>query len=172
MKVRLAIPMIAVLAAPLGAAPQHVAHADPPGLVEHVRQVTQPYHDVRQAMDAGYVQFLGCVSGAQEGAMGIHFVNSSLVGDGELDADRPEALIYEPKSGALKLVGVEYIVVAEAWHKHHVEPPVLEGQTFQYNSTPNRYGLPAFYELHVWASRENPHGAFVDWNTRVSCEGQ
>ena len=33
-------------------------------------------------------------------------------------------------------------------------------------------GLPAFYELHVWAWRDNPKGVFADWNTRVSCEGR
>lgn len=38
--------------------------------------------------------------------------------------------------------------------------------------SPNRYGLPAHYELHVWAWRDNPNGAFVDWNNRVTCEGQ
>jgi hypothetical protein len=35
---------------------------------------------------------------------------------------------------------------------------------------PNRYGLPPFYELHVWARRNNLHGMFVDWNPAVSCE--
>jgi hypothetical protein len=35
---------------------------------------------------------------------------------------------------------------------------------------PNRFGLPAFYELHVWAFSDNPHGTFVDWNTLVSCD--
>ena len=44
------------------------------------------------------------------------------------------------------------------------------GQLFQYNSSPNRYGIPAFYELHVWAWKDNPDGMFVDWNPRVSCE--
>jgi len=24
----------------------------------------------------------------------------------------------------------------------------------------------------VWAWRDNPNGAFVDWNSKVSCEGQ
>ena len=51
-------------------------------------------------------------------------------------------------------------------------PPVLEGQTFQLVTSPNRYGLPAFFELHVWAWRDNPNGAFVDWNNKVSCEGK
>ena len=38
--------------------------------------------------------------------MGIHFVNIGLV-DGELDVNNPEALIYEPRDGAMRLVGVE-----------------------------------------------------------------
>ena len=33
-----------------------------------------------------------------------------------------------------------------------------------------RDGIPAFYALHVWAWKQNPHGAFVDWNPNVSCE--
>ena len=33
----------------------------------------------------------------------------------------------------------------------------------QYNSSPNLYGLPAFYEVHVWAWRDNPNGTSVDW---------
>jgi len=30
--------------------------------------------------------------------------------------------------------------------------------------------LPAFYSLHVWAWKENPFGAFVNWHPNVSCE--
>ena len=45
----------------------------------------------------------------------------------------------------------------------------LATAVFHYN-TPNRYGIPAFYALHVWAWKSNPHGVFVDWNPRVSCE--
>jgi hypothetical protein len=37
---------------------------------------------------------------------------------------------------------------------------------------PNRYRLPAFYELHVWAWEDNPNGSFADWNTLVSCDLQ
>ncbi len=150
---------------------QHNMNAAP-GLVELVRQVTEPFRDVGQAKASGYTEFLGCVSGPQEGAMGVHYVNGRLVMDGELDVNQPEALIYEPKNGVLRLVGVEYIVLADAWHANHPDTPVLEGQVFQFNDSPNRYGLPPFYELHVWSSRENPHGAFVDWNPRVSCEGR
>jgi len=135
-----------------------------------VRRATAGFQDAASATAAGYAPFLGCVSGPAEGAMGIHFVNGDLVNDGELDAQHPEALIYEPSNGELKLVGVEYIVIAETWDAHHASPPALLGQVFEYNGSPNRFGIPAFYELHVWAWRDNPRGSFADWNPKVSCQ--
>lgn len=33
----------------------------------------------------------------------------------------------------------------------------------------NRYGIPAFYELHAWIWKWNPRGLFDDWNSRVTC---
>jgi hypothetical protein len=53
--------------------------------------------------------------------MGVHFVNAGLVADGQLDETQPEALMYEPRNEPLHLVGVEYIVMAEAWHATHAE---------------------------------------------------
>ena len=82
----------------------------------------------------------------------------------------PEALLYEPKDGKLQLVGVEYIVIAADWDAKHPTPPVLMGQLFNYSGAPNRFGIPPFYELHVWAWKNNPAGMFADWNPRVSCE--
>ena len=36
--------------------------------------------------------------------------------DGKLDATRPEIVIYEPQpNGSLKLIGADYLVLAEAW---------------------------------------------------------
>jgi hypothetical protein len=140
-------------------------------LVEEVRRATAPFQDVAAATTAGYAPFLGCVSGPQEGAMGVHYVNGSLVGDGVVDPQRPEALMYEAKDGRLRLLGVEYIVPAEAWDARSKTPPTLMGQTFHFTASPNRYGIPAFYALHVWAWKHNPHGMFVDWNPKVSCEG-
>lgn len=137
---------------------------------ETVRQATAQFKDVQAATAAGYGMFHGCVSGPQEGAMGLHYANGALVGDGALDASHPEALLYEAKDGKLQLVGVEYLVLADAWNTSHQAPPVLMGQLFNYVGAPNRYGLPAFYELHVWAWQRNPSGLFADWNRRVSCE--
>lgn len=147
-------------------------HSAPAKLVEIVRNATRYFTDVNAATAANYQPLFGCVSGPDHGAMGVHYINLSLYGDGELDASRPEAIIYEPWERGLRLVGVEYIVDAATWMAHHNAPPMLEGQAFQFVNSPNRYGLPAFFELHVWAWRENPNGAFVDWNNRVTCEGQ
>src|SRR5262245_52367171 len=144
-------------------------HDVPESLVRIVREVTEHFADVDLARAAGYGPFLGCVSAPEIGAMGQHFVNGSLVTDGVVDARLPEALIYEPQNGRMHLVGVEYIVPAAPWNTTHTTPPVLEGQTFHYVGSPNRYGIDAFYELHVWAWRSNPHGTFVDWNPEVRC---
>ncbi len=152
----------------------HAAHEHviPAKLVQLVRNATQQFIDVNAATAASYQPLFGCVSGPDRGAMGVHYINLSLYGDGEIDASRPEAIIYEPSESGLRLVGVEYIVDAATWMAHHNAPPMLEGQAFQFVNSPNRYGLPSFFELHVWAWRDNPNGAFVDWNTRVSCEGR
>src|SRR4029077_19176782 len=74
------------------------------------------------------------------------------------------------EGGKLELVGVEYIVIAAAGDAANKTPPTLMGQLFHLNSSPNRYGIPAFYALHVWAWRHNPQGTFVDYNSRVSCD--
>jgi hypothetical protein len=150
---------------------QHASHGESSSskFVEQVREATDIF---RQTIPDEYKQFLGCVSGPEVGAMGVHFVNFDLV-DGKPEVSRPEALIYEVKNGRARRVGVEYIVPVDAWHPAEGEPPVpvLEGQLFHFNESPNRFGLPAFYELHVWAWRDNPNGTFVDWNPRVSCDG-
>ena len=168
--------LAALMTLTAGAEERHHDHggAPPPAkLVQVVRDATRQFADVNAATAAGYVPLFGCVSGPDHGAMGIHYINPSLVGDGEIDAARPEAIIYEPgRDGTLRMVGVEFIVDSSAWLSRHQSPPMLEGQAFHLVGSPNRYGIPAFFELHVWAWRDNPNGAFVDWNNRVSCEGQ
>jgi hypothetical protein len=60
-------------------AQQPEGQGDPDKLVEIVRNATQKYQDVTKATADGYSPVLGCVSGSDHGAMGIHYVNSSLV---------------------------------------------------------------------------------------------
>jgi hypothetical protein len=139
-------------------------------LVRIVQDATRKYMNVNNATAAGYGRFLGCVTGPDFGAMGVHYVNGALL-NGVLNAETPQALIYEPEGNRLRLVGVEFIVDAATWlNSHNNTPPVLEGQVLQLVAAPNRFNLPTFFELHVWAWQNNPLGAFVDWNTRVSCE--
>jgi hypothetical protein len=139
-------------------------------LIDIVRTSTEPYQSVDAALAAGYGLLHGCVSGPQEGTMGIHYVNGDLLSDGALDPTQPEALIYEYRDGQLELAGVEYIVFVEDWHASNEPPPVVLGQLFHYAGSPNRYAIPAFYELHVWAWIDNPNGTFTDYNPDVSCD--
>lgn len=155
---------------------QHTMSPDEGGsqskLVQMVRDATQRYLDVNNATKDGYAPLLGCVSGPDHGAMGVHYVNGNLL-NGTIDVNHPQALIYEPTaSGEMKLVGVEFITLASTWFQSNSTPPVLQGQVFLYVDSPNRYNVPAFFELHVWAWRNNPQGSFVDWNDHVSCSHQ
>jgi hypothetical protein len=139
-------------------------------LIRAVRESTERYQKVSAAEAAGYSLQFGCVSGPDFGAMGMHFVNFPLVLDGVLDVTRPEIVIYEPlPNGRLRLIGADYLVLADAWHANNEAPPQLMGQLFHLFEAPNRFGLPSFYTLHVWAWKENPTGAFVNWHANVSC---
>ena len=44
--------------------------------------------------------------------------------DGVIDAAHPEVLMYEPKNGKMELLGVEYLVLADAWNAKNDAPPV------------------------------------------------
>jgi hypothetical protein len=139
-------------------------------LIKLVRDSTERFKDVAVAEREGYALQFGCVSGSDSGAMGLHYVNGMLVNNGILDATRPQIVIYEAMpDGNLKLIGADYLLMADAWDKTHKGPPELMGQLFHLFDSPNRFGLPAFYTLHVWAWKNNPNGAFVNWHPKVSC---
>lgn len=140
-------------------------------LVKVVREATERFKDVSVAEAEGYTLTFGCVSGPDYGAMGLHYVNFPLVLDPSLDPTRPEIVIYEPQpNGRPKLIGADYLVFAEDWHKTNAATPALMGQLLHLFESPNRFGLPNFYTLHVWAWKENPAGSFSNWHTKVSCD--
>jgi hypothetical protein len=140
-------------------------------LLKIVREATERYKDVHVAEADGYALQFGCVSGPDSGAMGLHYVNGDLVSRGELDPKHPQIVIYEPTpNGGRRLIGADFLLFAEAWDKKNQGPPELMGQLFHYFEFPNRFGLPAFYTLHVWAWKDNPNGAFVNWHPNVACE--
>jgi hypothetical protein len=139
-------------------------------LVKIVRDSTERFKDVKVAEAEGYALQFGCVSGDDFGAMGLHYIKGAFVKSGVLDATKPQIVIYEAMpNGSLRLIGADYLLLADAWDKTHSGPPELMGQSFHLFTTPNRFGLPAFYTLHVWAWKDNPMGAFVNWHPNVSC---
>jgi hypothetical protein len=149
-------------------------------LAEQVRIGTARFRDINVAIREGYAAATTCVSGPDTGAMGVHMIHVShgqpdRVADGILNPREPEALIYEPQAdGAMRLVGVEFIEIAADWNTNRdpVAPPSVAGHLMNLVADPNRFRLPAFYELHVWAWEANPRGTFADWNTQVTCVHQ
>ena len=146
-----------------------------PAWLDRVKDATREYQTLKNAKSDGYGKFkdadgIACIDMPGEGGMGVHFVNGDLVGDGEILKDRPEALVYDPTPDGYQLVALEYIVFRKAWRAEHpTGRPQLFGQKFEAVSKDNRYGIPGFFELHVWAWKKNPNGMFEDWNPRVTC---
>ncbi|MGH9645665.1 MAG: hypothetical protein ACRD4E_02510 [Bryobacteraceae bacterium] len=157
-------------------APIVAAAADAPTpLIDKVRNATARYININDATADGFVPATPCVSGPDTGAMGVHLILPARIAAGTLDAEQPEALIYEPTShGEMRLVGVEFIVLESVWASKNPagSVPALDGNLLNYVAAPNRYGLPAFYEIHVWAWETNPRGSYADWNTHVTCSHQ
>ncbi len=143
--------------------------------LQAVHGATAKFDTVTAVEAAGYGELLdadgiACIDHSDQGGMGIHYVQGDLVGDALLDPQRPEAIIYEPSAtGSMDLVGVEYVVFQEAWDAANDAPPALFGQTLNAVGADNRYGIPAFYELHAWVWKDNPAGTFADYNPDVSC---
>jgi len=140
-----------------------------------IRQATARYHDLSKAESAGYAEFrdaqgIRCIDLPGTGAMGVHYVKGSLVGDAVLDPNHPEALVYEQRGNNMHLVALEYIVFKQVWEDAgNQQPPRMFNRTFNLTPAPNRFGIPAFYSLHAWAWKVNPEGDFFAWNPRVNC---
>ena len=133
--------------------------------LETVKRATARFKDVSKAEAAGYVRTSECVTG-RGGAMGVHYLNVSLIGDPKPNLRKPELLLYEPQEGGgLKRVGVEWMVLENG----QTRAPRIMGRRFDgpmdHNGT-----APMHYDLHVWTVRRNPRGTFSQYNPRVSCE--
>ena len=135
---------------------------EPAGVAE-LRASLGAFTSFDLAKNSGYATALtDCMSNGDEGAMGSHFANTAFI-DATADALHPEVLIYEPSaSGAMSLVGVEFVVPFALVPKT-AAAPMLFGQKFAANDV---FGV---WALHVWTHRSNPNGLFADWNIRVHC---
>jgi hypothetical protein len=176
-----------VLALVLLSLPVAVAHAQTPpstnslipygsAFLAQVRQATAPYQNINVAAQAGWVgRDPFCVSGPDRGAMGIHVANPALISGNQPEVSKPQILIYEPQAdGSMVLVGVEYVVIADAWDAAHPQGPApsVGGQMMLKFPAPNMFNMPSIYVLHAWAWRNNPVGNFAMWNRNVTCQKQ
>ena len=145
-----------------GAGPPHgrrSAEQDKAGaLVKVVREATERFQDVAVAEAEGYALQFGCVSGSDSGAMGLH-LRECRAGrrrrarrDAARDRDLRAAAERAPEADRRGLPGARRRVERHA-HRGRRE---LMGQLFHLFESPNRFGLPAFYTLHVWAWKTTP----------------
>jgi hypothetical protein len=156
--IRNSLVLVSLLAAGAAAASDGTVKS----LMGRVRAENHRFKDVGIAIAEGYAP-IPCASGIDGGAMGVHYVNAALLSADVIDIKHPQAVMYEPApDGKMTLIAVEYITSKG--------PASLEGQLFNFTGAPNRYGLGPFYQLHVWAWKDNPRGLFADMNPTVSCE--
>ncbi|MBA3348076.1 MAG: hypothetical protein H0T13_05900 [Actinobacteria bacterium] len=146
------------------------------GAFDGAKSSTARFHDLDQAKAAGYTVTVADLAGITciedpngTGTMGVHMLNPDLLFDGGvIDAAQPEILVYEPRNdGTLKLVALEYLVLAGDWQG--ASKPALFGQEFDTLQPGNRYGLPLAYALHAWLWKPNPNGILKPYNPRVDC---
>jgi hypothetical protein len=136
-----------------------------------IKQLTKQFqHSMMAFLLAG-----ACPSGALAQTGHSHETNSQTqqLTQAQGAPTRPQTVICEAMpDGHLPLIGADFLVIASDWDKAHSGQgaPQLMGQLFHDFESPNRFGLPAFYTLHVWAWKENPSGAFVNWHPNVSCQ--
>ena len=167
MSPRALLAALSAAAALVAAAPAQAATSD----LAAARAATAGFHESHPGYslltDAAGI---ACIDKPGEGGMGVHYVNGALVADGKVSASEPELVVYEPlKNGGQRLVAAEYVVFQADWDAKHDEAPELFGREFELVKAGNRYGLPAFYELHAWLWKHHPAGFFEDWNPRVTC---
>jgi hypothetical protein len=148
------------------------------------RAATAALHDPDAASAAGYgvriadLRGLTCIADpGGAGAMGVHYLNPSLVPElfdpsapAAVDPETPELLVFGPgPDGQERLVAIEYLTIKATWDAQHAGPPSLFGRTFNETDAGNRFGLPAYYSLHAWLWDPNPTDEFAPWNPRVTC---
>jgi hypothetical protein len=161
---------VAVVSVTASAQPARAQHQLPV-----LRTATDAFHNIATAEQHGYALLpdaagIACIAMPGMGAMGVHWANPKLVGDPAIVKRHPEALVYAPgRRGTLTLAAVEYVTLQAAWDADHSTRPTLFGHRFNLTTAPNRFGLPAFYSLHVWVWKDNPAGTFAMWNPTVHC---
>jgi hypothetical protein len=181
-----ALAFVAALTATTASA--DVPRTQPDQALQQLARQLEPFKSVEYAKSQGYVQGSACESHPTLGAMGHHYVSPRLLGltglvDGRVNGtgtytgvEPPAILLYLPDGqGGLKLVGIELLVFAKAWHETNKKPPKYRGREYNYMAndpaTPQdeAHGFMPHYDLHIWLYAHNPAGLYAQWNPALSC---
>lgn len=188
--------LIGTVALTLTAVPAAAQLGVPAPELAAIRAATEKYTDVEAAIADGYVLPMEmCVMSEDEGqpgqlgGMGLHYIRPDLLGitaqeplvagtGTHTDFMQPSVLVYQPMpDGSLRLVAIENLVWAEAWHAAgHTAAPAFHGFQYYYmhdnpeTEVDEAHGFEPHYELHWWLYKANPSGAFAPFNPRVSCQ--
>src|SRR5215471_14678216 len=163
---------------PAGALVSYAELKETVAILDHTRQATAKYQDVRIAQKDGYEAIGPDVPG-----MGIHFVRTNKHSS-EFDAEQPPILLYESNPsvpGGYSLVGVSYLLVAPegpdgqplnspfpkslaAWHRHEnicvlpdrsTSTRLTEAQCQEQNG---HFAAETQWMVHAWIWKESPLG--------------
>ena len=165
-----------------------VPRTQPDQALQELARQLEPFKSVAYARSQGYIQASACESHPTLGGMGHHYINPRLLGitapvDGRIngtgtytDVEPPPILLYAPDGkGGLKLVGIELLVFAEAWHASNKNAPKYRGREYNYmadnSATPQdeAHGFMPHYDLHIWLFEHNPSGLYAQWTPALSC---
>lgn len=147
--------------------------------IAQLRAWSASFHNPAKAAEAGYAVNIGCIDERVAGVdasvargMGYHVTRGDrdLVGDGTVDIDEPEFLVYAPherdadlpkgeRLAAARLVGFDYYVPGALWTEP--DPPEFFGVPFNWS--------PAFqgWVRHIYLWGNNPEGMFEDYNVQT-----
>lgn len=145
--------------------------------IAELRQWSAKFHDIDKAAAAGYSANIGCIDETIQGlapsearGMGYHVTRGDmdLIGDGVVDIDNPEFLVYAPhqndgsypraeRLGKARLVGFDYYLPGDPTDT----PPEFFGEPFDYSPVFNGW------VRHIYLWGHNPDGMFENYNPAV-----
>lgn len=112
--------------------------------------------------------------------------SAARTADPEVRVEEPEALLYLPKDGKLRLVAIEHVqlivIHGEPYRGCGIEdstcppanpppaPSLYDGVVFDGPMAGHVPEMPWHYDLHAWIWADNPAGMFAPFNPALSCE--
>ncbi len=142
-------------------------------LAMETTRLTMRYSDRREAMSDGYRRI-----GTDFPGMGEHWLHSSALMAGHVDASRPTLLSYANLSGRATLIGVGFVMTTRGdsaasnvpgwpdhWHEHS---GLLGDESGAAVGTPHggerKANATRVWVLHVWTALANPAGPYASDN--------